>query len=506
MCSDLLHSVSSLALARCARDISQTLLDGPTSPNKEEGSLAAPATPAPSAAAAAAAADAGATPMSSRQESVAQAQQEVKKAEEQLYVDDEKFASLQEEVDEKTKKLEKLRKRLKSSLKEVQDLQSEFQDERDDFLETIRSAERELKLYTAIAQRHVSPDMLAMYEEQSTWDDDTEEWILPKAPRGMEQAGAAGGKPPKPRKKPTENADMPPSDIGKASPTSAEDAGYAADIMGDGSGSDDEFENYGNGGNYMQATRGSRGSSSAGSGRMNRSGGPSTFNEDVRRTGFSLLVLRCLRHGQCSESVCLRRRRPVGSTSPMPPTSSGSRRGGECSATPQRSRTRCCRTSCCGARRTSSPSAATATRRRMRTLGRGARRTGCRCTRACRRRPSTSRSRTSAGRRARSPTCWRTREPSLRWCAAHAAGLSLAVAAVLMVPFVRRPRTWRGSTSSRRSADQSLCVAPARARARPARRLSAARVRFAQMSDADELAFVKNLGQQGGGGGGKMTF
>jgi len=237
---------------------------------------------------------------------VAQAQQEVKKAEEQLYVDDEKFASLQEEVDEKTKKLEKLRKRLKSSLKEVQDLQSEFQDERDDFLETIRSAERELKLYTAIAQRHVSPDMLAMYEEQSTWDDDTEEWILPKAPRGMEQAGAAGGKPPKPRKKPTENADMPPSDIGKASPTSAEDAGYAADIMGDGSGSDDEFENYGNGGNYMQATRGSRGSSSAGSGRMNRSGGPSTFNEDVRRTGFSFRCwfCLCLRRGQCSEK-CL---------------------------------------------------------------------------------------------------------------------------------------------------------------------------------------------------------
>ena len=98
---------------------------------------------------------------------------------------------------------------------------------------------------------------------------------------------------------------MPPSDIGKASPTSAEDAGYAADIMGDGSGSDDEFENYGNGGNYMQATRGSRGSSSAGSGRMNRSGGPSTFDEDVRRTGFSFRCwfCLCLRRGQCSESV-----------------------------------------------------------------------------------------------------------------------------------------------------------------------------------------------------------
>ena len=68
------------------------------------------------------------------------------------------------------RKLEKLRKKLKSSQKEVQDLQSEFQVERDDFLETIRGAERELKLFTAIAKRHVSSDLLAMYEEQSTWD------------------------------------------------------------------------------------------------------------------------------------------------------------------------------------------------------------------------------------------------------------------------------------------------------------------------------------------------
>ena len=35
----------------------------------------------------------------------------------------------------------------------MQDLQSEFQVERDDFLETIRGAERELKLFTAIAKR-----------------------------------------------------------------------------------------------------------------------------------------------------------------------------------------------------------------------------------------------------------------------------------------------------------------------------------------------------------------
>ena len=132
--------------------------------------------------------------------------------------------------------MEKLRKKLKTAVKEVHDLQSEFQDERDDFLETIRGAERELKLFTAIARRHVSGDLLAMYEEQSTWDEDTEEWILPKAPKGMEMAsgrGKSGSK--SKRKKPVAGADdMPPSDIGKASPTSAEDAEYANDIMGSG--------------------------------------------------------------------------------------------------------------------------------------------------------------------------------------------------------------------------------------------------------------------------------
>jgi hypothetical protein len=61
----------------------------------------------------------------------------------------------------------------------------------------------------------------------------------------------SGGSKSKQRKK-AAAADMPPSDIGKASPTSAEDAEYANDIMG---GSDEE---------YGRSSR--SGSSSAGSG------------------------------------------------------------------------------------------------------------------------------------------------------------------------------------------------------------------------------------------------
>eukprot|EP01043_Picozoa_sp_COSAG02_P038793 COSAG02_NODE_3017_length_7545_cov_4.558286_7_plen_127_part_00 len=70
----------------------------------------------------------------------------------------------------------------------------------------------------------------------TTRPDDTEEWLLPKAPRGMEVAGGrskSGSK----SKRTKATTDRPPTDIGKASPTSAEDAEYANDIMG---GSDEE--------------------------------------------------------------------------------------------------------------------------------------------------------------------------------------------------------------------------------------------------------------------------
>lgn len=83
--------------------------------------------------------------------------------------------------------------------------------------------------------------------------DDTEEWILPKAPKGMEVAGGGGrAKSGSKSKRSKATSDKPASDIGKASPTSAEDAEYANEIMG---GSDEE---------YGRSSR--SGSSSAGSG------------------------------------------------------------------------------------------------------------------------------------------------------------------------------------------------------------------------------------------------
>ena len=81
--------------------------------------------------------------------------------------------------------------------------------------------------------------------------DDAEEWILPKAPKGMEVAGGGRAKSGSKSKRKKAQSDMPASDIGKASPSSAEDAAYANEIMG----SDDE---------YGRSSR--SGSSSSGSG------------------------------------------------------------------------------------------------------------------------------------------------------------------------------------------------------------------------------------------------
>ena len=251
-------------------------LDGPVSPGKNatlQPGEAVVASPGQDLAAAAEATPqgkplqyaAGQASFSNRHEQVAAAQKAAATEEEQLYMDDEKFEDLQEEIDEKTRKLKILRKKLKAADREMEELQSEFQDEKDDLLESLRAANQELKLYQQITARHCSEDLIQMYEADSVFNDDEDEWTLPKG-LGLTQAtsaggsssgsgggqGSRGGKPPsgkggkKPPRKGKENAkdafgnDVPPSDIGGMSPPAggAMDGQYN-DIM-DGSSSDEE--------------------------------------------------------------------------------------------------------------------------------------------------------------------------------------------------------------------------------------------------------------------------
>merc|ERR1712085_160710 len=62
------------------------------------------------------------------------------------FVLQEKFQSVEEQVQKLTTKLEKLWERYKAVQSEINDLQQEFQAEKEDLLETIRNAAKEVKL------------------------------------------------------------------------------------------------------------------------------------------------------------------------------------------------------------------------------------------------------------------------------------------------------------------------------------------------------------------------
>ena len=70
---------------------------------------------------------------------------------------------------------------------EINDLKEEFESDRFDYLETIRKQEQQIKWYTAVIDRihpclrrdcnYVDLDRVKM---QSTWDEEKEQWTLPK--------------------------------------------------------------------------------------------------------------------------------------------------------------------------------------------------------------------------------------------------------------------------------------------------------------------------------------
>jgi kinesin family protein 3/17 len=63
---------------------------------------------------------------------------------------------------------------------EIQDLQAEFQTEREDLLETIRQQERQNQLLKQVCSLLFSTTEMGKMYERSSWDHDSEVWILPR--------------------------------------------------------------------------------------------------------------------------------------------------------------------------------------------------------------------------------------------------------------------------------------------------------------------------------------
>lgn len=109
--------------------------------------------------------------------------------------DDEEFMlsvydSVQEEVKFKTKLLDKEKEQVKFLKNEVNDLQHEFEKEREEYLDTIRKQERQIKLLNKITQKiqALIPHDCNYYNidkinSVAMWNEEIQDWILPDIKR-----------------------------------------------------------------------------------------------------------------------------------------------------------------------------------------------------------------------------------------------------------------------------------------------------------------------------------
>lgn len=129
-----------------------------------------------------------------------------KKLAESLKKDDDEFMlrvydNVQEEVQYKTRLLEKESKRVTFLENEVKDLQREFELEREEYLDTIRKQERQLKLLLKLTQK-IQPMIphdsnyfnLDKIQSMAIWNEELQDWILPDVKREKLCLPAMGSK------------------------------------------------------------------------------------------------------------------------------------------------------------------------------------------------------------------------------------------------------------------------------------------------------------------------
>ncbi|CAK59575.1 unnamed protein product (macronuclear) [Paramecium tetraurelia] len=90
-----------------------------------------------------------------------------------------KYQNVQEEVDKLRKLVKYLRKKLEEAQNEQKDLKQEVEYEKEDLLDTIRSQEKEIKLYSGIVKMMFNQTELESLQAACEWDDDSQEYKIP---------------------------------------------------------------------------------------------------------------------------------------------------------------------------------------------------------------------------------------------------------------------------------------------------------------------------------------
>ena len=105
--------------------------------------------------------------------------EEKKQKEEELLTVEKNYQNLQEEVEELRKKMKIIKGKYKSSLNEIKDLQTEHETNREDFLDTIRSYERDMKLHQSIIKMMLSDEEIEKLKIASEFQEEKNEYKIP---------------------------------------------------------------------------------------------------------------------------------------------------------------------------------------------------------------------------------------------------------------------------------------------------------------------------------------
>jgi myosin heavy subunit len=94
---------------------------------------------------------------------------------------EEKFSSVQEEASVKTKKLKKLWSQYQMTAQAMEDVQVEFQEEREEYLFTIRSMEKDMKLMLKIIDNFIPLEEVEKIKNRALWDEVEDDFIIQSA-------------------------------------------------------------------------------------------------------------------------------------------------------------------------------------------------------------------------------------------------------------------------------------------------------------------------------------
>jgi kinesin family protein 3/17 len=98
---------------------------------------------------------------------------------EEILLAEKRYGSLQDELTEKSKKVEKIQPLIRHLEESIEDLQVQFERDKEVQTQSLRILTKEYQLLQMIAESFIPPERLQLIEENATYDEENQRWVIP---------------------------------------------------------------------------------------------------------------------------------------------------------------------------------------------------------------------------------------------------------------------------------------------------------------------------------------